>query len=75
MWNSLSNFTIDLIKSSYQHTVGDTLWYNFELVGCHLLTKLNGSSTPGVELNGNSTLGLGGTLWENVELVGYHMFW
>ena len=51
---------IDLIKSSHQHTVGDTLWNNFELVGCHLLPKLNGVSTLGVELNGSSTLGLDG---------------
>ena len=51
---------LNLIRSSHQRTAGDTLWNNFELVECHLLTKLNGSYTLGVELSGHSTLGLDG---------------
>ena len=49
---------IGLIKSSCQHTVSAPLCNNYESAECHLLSKLNGSSTQGVDSNFNSTLRL-----------------
>ena len=49
---------IGLIKSSRQHTVSAALCNNYESAVCHLLSKLNGSSTQGVNSNFKSTLRL-----------------